>query len=122
MSGYTYQQLAAAYRVDPIYWGVSSAPADTEAFIEALAGRAGATARYSITFTVTASGANKIYLCVPDRYGPVTFTEDGIVGGFITRITGISVTDTLAVTQGYTIYESVSTGLGLVTLTASWSL
>ena len=122
MPGYTYQQLAAAYRADPIYWGISSTPASTEAFIESLAGRMGSVPRYSVQFTVTASGANKIYLCVPDRFGPVIFVEDSMAGGFITLASGISVTDNLSVTQPYSIYESVSAGLGLTTILASWSL
>lgn len=122
MPGYTFQQFAADFRADPIYWGVSSAPANTEAFIESLPGHMGAVARYSVQFTVNASGANKIYLCVPDKYGPVTLTEDGVAGGFILSASGISVTDTMGVTQPYSIYESVSAGLGTTTILAFWTL
>ena len=120
MAGYTFQQLAAAYRADPIYWGVSAAPAASEAFIESLASRANATARYSFKFTVNATGANKIYLALPSRFGAVILIEDNIAGGFISYATGVSVTDLMGVLQPYTIYESASAGLGLTTLSASW--
>lgn len=122
MSGMTFQQLSAAFRRDMIYWGVSTTPANTEAFIEALAGKMAAVPRYSVTFAVTASGGNKIYFAMPDRFGTASFMNvaDSVIGGFILRASTISVTDTGGVVQGYSLYESTLAGLGGVTLTASW--
>lgn len=100
------------------FWGVSSAPANTEAFIEGLASNQLNTGRGS-GFTVNASGANKIYFACPTRYGTPTFTVGGFAGGFIQRATGISVTNAQGFTETYDLYESVSAGLGSTTVTVS---
>jgi hypothetical protein len=122
MSGYTYQQLAAATRQEFSYWGVSSSPADTEAFIKSLANRRITYAHAQVTFTVTASGANKVYWAHPDHLGAAVFTDPnlgGFVGGFILRASGISHTDSLGTTRTYRLYETTNAGLGLVTATAT---
>ena len=105
-----------------IHWGVSSSPANTETFIKALAGRTTAVPNYSATFSVNASGANKIYFALPDRFGTVTFLNviDSVAGGLTVRASAISYTDVSGLTQGYTLYESTLAGLGAVTLLATW--
>jgi hypothetical protein len=95
-----------------VFWGVSSTPANTEVFIEGLAGSALTTSRVA-GFTVNATGANRIYFACPTRYGAATFTVGGFVGGFILRGTGINVTNSQGFTEGYDLYESVSAGLGV---------
>jgi hypothetical protein len=101
-----------------IFWGVSSTPTDTEAFIEGLAGSTLSTSR-GVGFTVNASGTTKIYFACPTRYGTATFTVGGFVGGFILRATGISVTNSQGFTEVYDIYESVSAGLGITIVSVS---
>lgn len=100
------------------YWGVSSAPANTSAFITGLASSGLATTR-SKSISVTAGAGEKIYICEPDRYGVPTFSVGGFAGGFITRATGISVTNAQGFTEGYSIYESVLAALGATTVTES---
>lgn len=122
MAGMTFQQLSAAFRREMIYWGVSSSPANTETFIKSLAGKAMAVPNYQVTFSVSASGTNKIYFVLPDRFNAVSFLNviDSVAGGFSIRQAAISYTDTGGLTQGYTLYESALAGLGAVTLQASW--
>jgi hypothetical protein len=117
MSGGTYPQLASAMRAEKKYWGVSSTPANTEAFIEALPGHASSTARGTI-FTVNATAGTKIYFACPSHLGPVVFTVGGFAGGFILRAT-VSVTDSLGIARSYDLYESVSVGLGTTTITVA---
>ena len=119
MAGGTWPQLAAATRSEHVYWGVSTTPANTEAFIEALAGRASSAPRASTTFDVNASGSNKIYYARPTHFGAAVFNVGGFVGGFILRATGISVTNTFGLTLSYDLYESVSVGLGATTITVT---
>lgn len=100
------------------YWGVSAAPANTAAFIQALASSALNTVRNE-SFSVTASGSNKIYAAFPDRYGTPTFSVGGFAGGFVTRATGISVTNAQGFTEGYSLFESTLAGLGATTVLVS---
>lgn len=100
------------------FWGVSSSPANTEAFIEALASSQLSTGR-NAGFTVNASGANKIYYVCPTRYGVPIFTVGGFVGGFILRAGNISVTNAQGFTETYDLYESVNAGLGSTNVTVS---
>jgi len=105
-----------------IHWGISSAPANTEAFIKSLAGKMAAVPNYSASFSVNATGANKIYFALPDRFGAVQFLNvvDSVAGGFSVRASAISYTDVGGLAQGYTLYESALAGLGSVSLLASW--
>ncbi len=101
-----------------VFWGVSDTPANTEAFIEALAGSSLTTSR-GIGFTVNATGTTKIYYALPTRYGTPSFFVGGFSGGFILRATGINVTNSQGFTESYSIYESVSAGLGTTTVSVS---
>jgi hypothetical protein len=105
-----------------IHWGVSSSPANTETFIKSLASKAMAVPNYSVTFTVNASGANKVYFALPDRFGAAQFLDvvNSVAGGLTVRASGISYTDAGGLAQGYTLYESTLAGLGSVTLLATW--
>ncbi len=100
------------------FWGISSSPANTEAFIEALAGSQLRTSR-GAAFTVNATGTNKIYFACPSRYGTPTFTVGGFVGGFILRGASISVTNAQGFTENYDLWESVNAGLGTTNVTVS---
>lgn len=100
------------------WWGISTSPANTEAFIEALAGSQLTTTR-GAAFTVNATGSNKIYFSCPSRYGTPTFTVGGFVGGFILRSGGISVTNAQGYAENYDLYESVNAGLGSTNVTVS---
>jgi len=100
------------------FWGISSSPANTEAFIEALAGSQLTTSR-NAAFTVNATGANKIYFACPSRYGTPVFTVGGFVGGFILRGSSISVTNAQGFTENYDLWESVNPGLGTTNVTVS---
>ncbi len=111
-------RTASATWGQPNYWGISTTPANTEAFIEALAGSQLSTNR-SAAFTVNATGANKIYLAVPSRYGTPIFTVGGFVGGFILRGASISVTNAHSYSENYDLYESVNAGLGNTNVTVS---
>ncbi len=100
------------------FWGVSASPANTEAFIEALASSQLNTTR-GAAFTVNATGANKIYFACPSRYGTPTFTVGGFVGGFVLRGGSISVTNAQGFTENYDLWESVNAGLGSTNVTVS---
>lgn len=100
------------------YWGVSSSPANTSTFIQSLASSVLATARGE-SFTVNASGSNKIYFSCPTRYGVPIFSVGGFTGGFIQRATGISVTNAHGFSENYDLYESVSAGLGSTSVVVS---
>lgn len=100
------------------FWGISTTPANTEAFIEGLASSQLSTNR-GAAFTVNATGANKIYLAIPSRYGTPTFTVGGFVGGFILRGASISVTNAQGFTENYDLWESVNAGLGTTNVTVS---
>lgn len=100
------------------FWGISSSPANTEAFIEALAGSQLSTTR-NAAFTVNATTTNKIYYACPSRYGAPTFTVGGFVGGFILRGGSISVTNAQGYAETYDLYESVNAGLGSTNVTVS---
>lgn len=99
------------------FFGVSSTPANTEAFIESLTAQL-TTSRNS-GFSVNATAGQKIYFACPTRYGAPTFTVGGFVGGFILRATGISVTNAQGFTETYDLYESVNAGLGTTAVTVS---
>ncbi len=118
MPGGSWPQLASAARAEKKFWGVSASPADTEAFIEALAGHATSTACGTV-FTVNATAGTKIYFACPAHFGPLVFTVGGFAGGFVLRATVGSVTDTLGIARSYNLYESVSAGLGVTTVTVS---
>lgn len=118
MSGGTYPQLASATRAEKKYWGVSSSPADTEAFIEALPGHASSNACGTV-FTVNSTSGTKIYFACPSRFGALQFSVGGFAGGFILRSTVSIVIDTLGISRSYSLYESVSAGLGPVTVTVA---
>jgi len=118
MAGGSWPQLASATRAEKKYWGVSASPADTEAFIESLPGHAASTACGTI-FTVNATAGTKIYFACPSHFGSLVFSVGGFAGGFIKRSTVGSVTDTLGISRGYDLYESVSIGLGTTTVTVS---
>ncbi len=118
MSGGSWPQLASAMRAEKKYWGVSSSPADTEAFIESLAGHASSSACGTI-FTVSAGLGERVYFACPSHFGAIVFTVGGFAGGFTKRATVGVVTDTLGISRGYDLYESVSIGLGTVTVTVS---
>jgi len=106
----TAQRTASA--AQKTYWGISSSPADTEAFIEALASSALDTDA-ARTITVSPTGAQKIYFAHPTRYGTPTFFIGGVLeGGFIVRSTTISVTNAQGYAENYTLWESVTAGLG----------
>ncbi len=100
------------------FWGVSSSPANTEAFIEGLATSALDTNAGS-SFSVNASGANKIYFAHPTRYGTPTFTVGGFAGGFVLRSSTISVTNAQGFTESYSLWESVTSGLGTTAVVVS---
>jgi len=100
------------------WWGISTSPANTEAFIEALAGSQLTTTR-GAAFTVNATSTNKIYFACPSRYGTPTFTVGGFVGGFILRGSAISVTNAQGYNENYDLYESVNAGLGTTNVTVS---
>jgi hypothetical protein len=100
------------------FWGISTSPANTEAFIEALAGSQLSTTKNS-AFTVNATGTNKIYFACPTRYGTPTFVVGGFVGGFILRGSGISVTNAQGYAENYDLWESVNPGLGTTNVTVS---
>jgi len=100
------------------WWGISSSPAATEAFIEALAGSQLNTSR-NAAFTVNATGTNKIYFACPTRYGTPTFTVGGFVGGFILYSANVSVTNAQGFTENFNIYESVNAGLGSTNVAVS---
>lgn len=100
------------------FWGVSSTPANTEAFIEGLATSALDT-NVGSAFGVTAGGSNKIYFAHPTRYGTPTFTVGGFAGGFILRSSTISVTNAQGFTENYSLWESVNAGLGATNVTVS---
>lgn len=95
-----------------IYWGVGSAPANTETFIKSLAGSAVAPSN-SASFTVNASGVNKIYFAAPARYGFAAFVSGGFAGGFIQRSNAVPLTNVDGFSENYSLYESVSAGLGV---------
>lgn len=118
MSGGSWPQLASATRAEKKYWGVSSSPANTEAFIESLPGHAASTACGTV-FTVNATSGTKIYFACPSHFGALVFTVGGFAGGFTLRATVGSVTDTLGISRSYSLYESVSSGLGVTTVTVS---
>lgn len=118
MPGGSWPQLASAMRAEKKYWGVSSTPANTEAFIEALPGHASSSACGTI-FTVAAGLGQRIYFACPTHFGPLVFTVGGFAGGFTKRATVGVVTDTLGISRSYDLYESVSIGLGTVTVTVS---
>lgn len=94
------------------YWGVSASPANTEAFIKSLAGSA-VQPNNSVSFTVNAPGGQKIYFAAPDRYGIAGFVSGGFVGGFIQRSNSIPLTNASGFSENYSLYESVSAGLGV---------
>lgn len=100
------------------YWGVSSTPANTAAFITGLASSGLGTSRNK-TVSLSASAGQKLYICEPDRYGVPTFTVGGFVGGFITRVSGINITNAQGFTEAYSIYESVASGLGATVVNES---
>lgn len=100
------------------YWGVSSTPANTAAFITGLASNALETGR-AVSFGVTASGANKIYFSLPTRLGTPTFSVGGFAGGFVLRATGISVTNAQGFSENYDLWESTNAGLGATTVVVS---
>jgi hypothetical protein len=100
------------------FWGISSSPANTEAFIEALATSQLSTTR-GAAFTVNATSTNKIYFASPTRYGTPTFTVGGFVGGFILRGGSISVTNAQGYAETYDLWESVNAGLGTTNVTVS---
>lgn len=100
------------------FWGISTSPANTEAFIESLAGSQLSTNR-NVAFTVNATLTNKIYYACPTRYGAPTFTVGGFVGGFVLRATGINVTNAQGYTETYDLWESVNAGLGSTNVTVS---
>ena len=100
------------------FWGISTSPASTEAFVEALASSQLTTSR-NAGFTVNPTGANKIYFAHPTRYGTPVFTVGGFVGGFILLSSTISVTNAQGFTESYSLWESVNAGLGSTTVTVS---
>jgi len=100
------------------FWGVSSTPANTEAFIEGLASNSLSTSR-NASFSVNATAGTKIYYACPTRYGTPSFSVGGFTGGFIQRATGISVTNAQGFIENYDLYESVSVGLGPTTVNVS---
>jgi hypothetical protein len=97
------------------YWGVSTAPANTQAFIKSLAGSA-VNANNNTDFTVFAAFPNKIYFATPARYAVASFISGGLVGGFIVRASNIALTNDQGFTEDYRLYESVSAGLGVTVL------
>lgn len=118
MAGGTFPQLAAAMRAEKKYWGASASPANTEAFIESLPGHAPSTVA-GTTFTVNSGVGTKIYFACPTHFGPCSFSVGGFTGGFILRATVGVVTDTLGINRSYDLYESVSVGLGITTVTVT---
>lgn len=118
MSSGTFQHLATWIRAEKKYWGVSSTPANTEAFIESLSGHASSNSCGTV-FTVNATVGTKIYFACPTHFGPCQFSVGGFVGGFIKRATVAVVIDTLGVVRSYDLYESISSGLGSTTVTVS---
>src|SRR6478609_5605299 len=117
MPGGTFAQLGAAIRTELIFWGVSSTPANTEAFIESLSGRRATWPGGVVTFTVNADGTKKIYVARPTHMGPLVFSAGDIDGGWILIATGILVTNSLGLRLPYDLYESVDAGLGSTTVT-----
>lgn len=116
MPGGSWPQLAAATRAERKYWGVSASPADTEAFIESLPGHASSNACGTV-FTVNSTAGTRIYFACPSHFGAVIFSVGGFDGGFVLRATVSIVTDTLGIARSYDLYESVSVGLGVQTVT-----
>lgn len=100
------------------FWGISTTPANTEAFVEALASSALDTDA-ARSFTVNATSTNKIYFAHPTRYGTPTFTVGGFEGGFTLRSSTISVTNAQGYTENYSLWESDVAGLGSTTVVVS---
>lgn len=100
------------------FFGTSTTPANTEAFIEALSGSQLRT-NQSSAFTVSPGAGSKIYFSCPSRYGTPVFTVGGFVGGFILKGASINVTNAQGYTEGYDLYESVNAGLGTTNVTVS---
>jgi hypothetical protein len=100
------------------FWGLSTTPANTETFIEALSSSQLKTTA-AASFTLNASGSNKIYFAHPTRYGTPTFTVGGFAGGFTLRSSAISVTNAQGFTENYSLWESDNAGLGSTTVSVS---
>jgi hypothetical protein len=96
------------------FWGVGAPGQTSEAFIEALANNALASARQR-TFTVDAAVGESIYYAYPESFGDGTFFNNGFEGGFLPK-TVVSVTNPFGVTMNYNLYESALTGLGSTTI------
>jgi hypothetical protein len=101
-----------------LYWGIGATGGNSEAFIEALASSALQSSRVG-SFTVNATGSNKIYWAAPTSYGTPTFTVGGFEGGFTLVSSTISVTNVNGVTQNYQLWESDVAGLGSTTVVVS---
>ena len=117
MPGGTFTQLGAVIHTERIYWGVSSSPASTEAFIESLSGHRNTWTGGVVSFTVNADSTKKIYVARPTHMGPLVFNTGSIDGGFVLISTGILVINTLGLRLLYDLYESVDPGLGVTTVT-----
>ncbi len=100
------------------YWGIGTAGLTTAADIQGLASSAIALTK-STTFQVTAGSTDKIYFAHRTGYGTATFSVGGVVGGFRTVATNISVTNAYSFVENYTLYESDNVNLGTITVTVS---
>lgn len=101
-----------------VFYGEEVPPGSyTEAFIEGLAGSALAS-ESARTISYNAAAGEKLYYAIPSVFGTPTFTDAAtdFAAGFSMAAAGVSVTNSLGVTNGYDVWESDQSGLGAVTI------
>jgi hypothetical protein len=101
-----------------VFYGVAVPAAYDEAFIEALASSALASARQR-TIAYVAGPTDKLYYCYPDSYGgvPANFVDasTGWQAGF-SKVATVTVTNAHGVAISYAVWESDQSGLGSVSI------
>ena len=98
-----------------VYYGAKAAPETYDsAFILSLSKELRADKRPS--FSVNAGEGQYIYYCLPTRMGACSFVVGGFTGGF-SLVDTIEFTNASGFTEGYHIYRSDATNLGLTTVT-----
>lgn len=98
-----------------VFYGAGAGGGSTEDFLEALAESKLAPSR-KITFNTTAGASQFIYYAYPTAYGAATLAIGNSLGGFSLVSDTISVTNSFGETQDYSLYQSISSGLGNVTI------
>lgn len=71
------------------------------------------------SLTVTATGDNYIFICIPHEYDPATFTVGGFTGGFTLVNDNFYLTKYQNTSVRYRIYKSDNSGLGTQTIIVS---